>query len=66
MDKIDFISEEFKLLIKKYYKPKKTGKLEQKFSYLSPSALDLLKRLLAFDPNERITAEEALKHPYLS
>jgi serine/threonine protein kinase len=28
-------------------------------------AIDLLKRMLAIDPNERITAEEALKHPYL-
>jgi mitogen-activated protein kinase 7 len=29
-------------------------------------ALDLLERLLAFDPAERITVEEALEHPYLS
>jgi mitogen-activated protein kinase 7 len=30
------------------------------------SALDLLGRLLAFDPAQRITVEEALEHPYLA
>uniref|UniRef100_H3B0Y7 mitogen-activated protein kinase n=1 Tax=Latimeria chalumnae TaxID=7897 RepID=H3B0Y7_LATCH len=30
-----------------------------------PDALDLLKRLLAFNPDKRLTAEEALEHPYL-
>jgi len=29
-------------------------------------ALDLLERLLAFDPAERITVEDALEHPYLA
>lgn len=28
-------------------------------------ALDLLERLLAFNPAKRITVEEALRHPYL-
>lgn len=32
----------------------------------NPQALDLLARLLTFDPSKRITCEEALNHPYLS
>lgn len=28
--------------------------------------MDLLERLLAFDPAQRITVEEALEHPYLA
>ena len=30
----------------------------------SPEALDLLDKLLKFDPDERITAAEALTHPF--
>jgi cyclin-dependent kinase 7 len=32
----------------------------------SAAALDLLKRLMAFNPDERISAAEALAHPYFS
>ena len=32
----------------------------------NPQALDLLERMLAFDPAKRITVDEALEHPYLS
>jgi serine/threonine protein kinase len=32
----------------------------------NPLALDLLEKMLAFDPSKRITVEDALKHPYLS
>jgi p38 MAP kinase len=31
----------------------------------SPEAVDLLDKMLQLDPNERITCEEALKHPFL-
>lgn len=32
----------------------------------NPQALDLLAKLLTFDPSKRITCEEALNHPYLA
>ena len=30
----------------------------------NPLAVDLVKKLLVFDPKKRLTAAEALKHPY--
>ncbi|BGP25090.1 mitogen activated protein kinase 2 [Rhodotorula toruloides] len=38
----------------------------QLFPQANPLALDLLAKLLAFDPHERISCEDALLHPYLS
>ena len=35
------------------------------FPNASPLAIDLLDKLLKFDPATRITVEEALAHPYL-
>ena len=32
---------------------------------VSPEALDFLDRLLRYDHNERLTAREAMEHPYL-
>jgi mitogen-activated protein kinase 7 len=37
----------------------------QLFPSANPDALDLLCKMLAFDPADRITVEEALEHPYL-
>lgn len=36
------------------------------FPNANPDALDLLDKMLAFDPTSRITVEEALEHRYLS
>jgi len=35
------------------------------FPHVNDLALDLLDKLLTFNPTKRITVEEALKHPYL-
>ena len=39
---------------------------KQRFPKLDPLAIDLLERMLVFDPKKRLTATEALAHPYLS
>jgi len=36
------------------------------FPQASPEALDILKQMLQFNPNKRITAEKALAHPYVA
>lgn len=37
----------------------------QRFKGVEPEAIDLLEKMLVFDPRKRITAKEALKHPYI-
>ncbi|XP_031394114.1 mitogen-activated protein kinase 7-like [Punica granatum] len=39
--------------------------LSSLFPLADPLELDLLEKMLVFDPRKRITASEALKHPYL-
>ncbi|KAL1925180.1 uncharacterized protein VTP21DRAFT_63 [Calcarisporiella thermophila] len=39
---------------------------QQLYPKATPLAIDLLNRLLEFDPAKRITVEEALEHPYLA
>jgi mitogen-activated protein kinase 1/3 len=44
---------------------KKRIPFKEMFPSASPLALDLLERLLAFNPAKRISVQEALAHPYL-
>lgn len=47
--------------------PKRHAKpLEMVIRNANPIALDLLKNLLVFNPDKRMTVEQALNHPYLS
>ncbi|KAL6323187.1 hypothetical protein AAG906_027467 [Vitis piasezkii] len=39
---------------------------QARFPNMSPGAIDLLEKMLVFDPNRRITVEGALCHPYLA
>ncbi|EFJ44855.1 mitogen-activated protein kinase 4, partial [Volvox carteri f. nagariensis] len=45
---------------------KEPKRLSSKFPNADPLALDLLSRLLAFDPADRPSAAEALAHPYFA
>lgn len=45
---------------------RRTKAFEDVFEKSSPEAIDLLKRLLQFNPNKRISAEEGLKHPFIA
>lgn len=42
----------------------KPASLSDFFPYATPIALDLLTKLMALDPKNRITAKEALNHPF--
>mmetsp|Transcript_16789 Transcript_16789/g.29418 ORF Transcript_16789/g.29418 Transcript_16789/m.29418 type:complete len:427 (+) Transcript_16789:305-1585(+) len=46
--------------------PKPPVPLERLFPNASPEVLDLLSKVLVFDPAKRITVEQALQHPYLA
>ena len=47
--------------------PKKKAKdMKQLMAGQNPDAIDLMHKMLIFDPLKRITIDEALEHPYMS
>lgn len=51
--------------ILKKKKKKKTILIDEKFKNVDENTIDLLKKMLAFEPSKRITAREAINHPFL-
>lgn len=41
-------------------------RLQERFPYAPDAALDLLRQLLQFNPHKRITAKDALHHPFVA
>lgn len=47
-------------------KPQKKVPFKSLYPKAHPDALDLLEKMLTFNPNKRITVDDALAHPYLA
>lgn len=65
-DDIDFITDENALLYLKSLKERPKKNLQQKFPGSPPEAIDLLGKMLIFNPSKRIKVNEALEHPFFS
>lgn len=57
-------SEDGKFLLKNFRKLKRTGLSEIIGAIATPEEIDLISKMLVFDPSKRITAKEALNHPF--
>ncbi|NWY27233.1 MK15 kinase, partial [Pheucticus melanocephalus] len=61
------LQSEYKASVIKHMSSRQRVAFEEIFPSSTPlPALDLLKKLLVFNPDKRLTAEEALQHPYMS
>ncbi|KAK8028910.1 mitogen-activated protein kinase sty1 [Apiospora marii] len=65
-DVINTIASENTLRFVKSLPKRERQPLKNKFKNADPAAIDLLERMLVFDPKKRITAPEALAHEYLA
>ncbi|KAG6580079.1 CMGC/MAPK protein kinase [Phytophthora cinnamomi] len=65
-DSLDFITnpKAKRFILRQPKKPKVP--LSSVYPRATPQCLDLLEKMLVFDPRKRITISEALEHPYLS
>ena len=66
MEDVDSIRSSFAQSMLDNIPPTDVVSFNELFPDANPDAIDLIKKLLQFNPNKRITAEEALKHPYVS
>lgn len=65
-DDIEAINSPFAATMLESLPRTQPASLNERFQYASEEALDLLSQCLQFNPDKRITAEGALKHPYVT
>ncbi len=65
-DVIDTIGSENTLRFVKSLPHREPVPFASKFKNADPEAIDLLEKMLMFDPRKRIVAADALAHPYLA
>ena len=67
-ESMGFVTDPNAVLYLKSLSQKKKNKInfKSKFPGSSEEALDLLQKMLIFDPNKRITVKECLEHPFFS
>ncbi|TNJ29519.1 Kinase, CMGC MAPK [Giardia muris] len=63
---IEATQSPFAAMMLENLQPSKGRALSEIYPNAPPDALDLLKKLLHFNPAKRLTAEQALEHPYLT
>jgi mitogen-activated protein kinase 1/3 len=65
-DDISFVTDAKALDYLKSFPPKKCVEFNELFPAATPEALDLLKKMLIFNPHKRITIDECLNHSFLT
>lgn len=63
---LDFIDNAKARMFVRSIQPPRRAPFSSLYPHADPLAIDLLERMLVFDPSKRITVTEALSHPYLA